>query len=128
MVAAAESARQGDSPWGGELSATGVSSVTASAPPRRASIDAFRGAAVALMLLVNNPGDWDHVYAPLRHSEWHGRTTADLVFPSFLWIVGLVLSLSFESRLAAGASRGALFRMAARRAAVLFAIGIFLCN
>src|SRR4051812_49902961 len=113
MVAAAESARQGEAPRVGGLTTTRVPSSIASAAARRASIDAFRGAAVAVMLLVNNPGDWDHVYAPLRHSEWHGWTTADLVFPSFLWIVGLVLGLSLERRMAAGESRSALFRMAA---------------
>ena len=49
---------------------------------RLASVDALRGLAVAAMLLVNNPGDWGHVYAPLQHAAWHGCTPTDLIFPS----------------------------------------------
>ena len=52
------------------------------------SLDVFRGATVALMILVNNPGSWDHIYAPLDHAEWHGCTPTDLVFPFFLFALG----------------------------------------
>ena len=65
---------------------------------RLASLDAFRGATVAAMLLVNNPGSWSHVYPPLRHAPWHGWTFTDLIFPCFLWIVGLSMALSFARR------------------------------
>src|SRR5919107_736714 len=93
---------------------------------RLVSLDAFRGATIALMVLVNTPGDGQHVYAPLEHAEWHGWTPTDVVFPSFLWIVGLTLTLSFQRRLAAGATRADLFKGALRRAAILFALGLFL--
>jgi predicted acyltransferase len=65
---------------------------------RLASVDALRGITVAAMLLVNDPGDWGHVYAPLRHAEWHGCTPTDLIFPFFLFIVGVSLSLSAAAR------------------------------
>ncbi|MBS1946971.1 MAG: DUF5009 domain-containing protein, partial [Bacteroidetes bacterium] len=52
------------------------------------SLDVFRGATVALMILVNNPGDWSHIYAPLEHAPWHGLTPTDCVFPFFLFAVG----------------------------------------
>ena len=55
---------------------------------RLLSLDAFRGATMALMILVNTPGDGKHVYWPLEHAQWHGWTPTDAVFPSFLWIVG----------------------------------------
>jgi predicted acyltransferase len=58
------------------------------------SVDALRGLTVAAMLLVNNPGDWGHVFAPLRHAEWHGCTPTDLIFPFFLFIVGVSVALA----------------------------------
>jgi predicted acyltransferase len=64
---------------------------------RLLSIDIFRGLTVILMTIVNNPGDWDHIYAPLEHAEWHGYTLTDLVFPSFLFIVGISTVLSKPS-------------------------------
>ena len=73
---------------------------------RLVSLDAFRGATIALMVLVNTPGDGQHVYAPLEHSEWHGWTPTDVVFPSFLWIAGLSMTLSFAKRLSAGREPG----------------------
>ena len=62
---------------------------SAAGAKRLLSLDAFRGATMALMVLVNNPGDGRHVYAPLEHAEWNGWTPTDVVFPSFLWIVGV---------------------------------------
>src|ERR1043166_987811 len=91
---------------------------------RLVSLDAFRGATIALMALVNNPGDGEHVYAPLEHAEWNGWTPTDVVFPSFMWIVGVALTLSFARRLAAGVSRAELFRQVARRAAIIYALGL----
>ena len=64
---------------------------------RLLSIDIFRGLTVILMTIVNNPGDWEHIYAPLEHAEWHGYTLTDLVFPSFLFIVGISTVLSKPS-------------------------------
>ena len=69
---------------------------------RIASVDAMRGLAVAAMLLVNNPGDWGHVYPPLEHAAWNGWTPTDLVFPFFLFIVGVSLSLAMGARIEAG--------------------------
>ena len=72
----------------------------AAVPPgtrRFASVDVLRGWAVAAMLLVNNPGDWGHVFAPLRHADWHGFTPTDLIFPLFLFVVGVSISLGPRS-------------------------------
>jgi len=93
---------------------------------RLASLDAFRGLTIAGMLLVNNPGTWSAIYPPLRHAEWHGWTPTDLIFPFFLFIVGVAMVLSFERLEARGAGRGALLAKAARRAAILFALGLVL--
>lgn len=91
---------------------------------RLVSLDVFRGATMAFMILVNTPGDGAHAYWPLRHADWHGWTPTDVVFPSFVWIVGVALTLSLGRRLARGASRSVLFRQAARRAAILFVLGV----
>lgn len=95
-------------------------------PPRLGSLDAFRGATIASMLLVNNPGSWDAIYPPLRHAPWHGWTFTDLVFPCFLWIVGVSLTLSFAKRMEQGADRAALFRHVVQRSAIIFALGLLL--
>lgn len=63
---------------------------------RLVALDAFRGATIALMILVNTPGSWSYVYSPLRHAEWHGCTPTDLVFPFFLFIVGVAMRFSFK--------------------------------
>jgi predicted acyltransferase len=91
---------------------------------RLASLDVFRGATMAFMILVNNPGDGRNVYWPLEHAEWHGWTPTDVVFPSFLWIVGLAMTLSLGRRLERGDSRAVLLGQAARRAAILFLLGL----
>jgi predicted acyltransferase len=66
----------------------------AAAPARLVSLDAFRGLTIAAMILVNNPGDWGTVYWPLLHVPWHGWTPTDLIFPFFLFMVGMSLTLS----------------------------------
>src|SRR5579871_3898433 len=91
---------------------------------RLVSLDAFRGATMALMVLVNNPGDGKHVYAPFEHADWNGWTPTDVVFPSFMWIVGVAMTLSFAKRLSAGASRSQLFAQAFRRAVIIYLLGI----
>jgi predicted acyltransferase len=78
------------------------------------------------MILVNNPGDWGAVYAPLLHAEWHGWTPTDLIFPFFLFIVGVVIPLALGGRLARGAGRGPLVARAARRALILIGLGLFI--
>src|SRR5271155_1754564 len=92
---------------------------------RLTSLDLFRGATIAAMILVNNPGN-DHAYWPLEHAEWNGWTPTDLIFPFFLFIVGVSLVFSFESRLGRGDSRSLLLRHAFRRAVIIFAIGLAL--
>lgn len=93
---------------------------------RLTSLDAFRGLTIAGMILVNNPGSWSHIYAPLRHAEWHGWTPTDLIFPFFLFIVGVSVPFSFGKRLKRGDSKVTLFRHILRRSVVLFALGLFM--
>jgi predicted acyltransferase len=90
-------------------------------PPRLLSLDVFRGLTVAAMVVVNNPGTWQAVYAPLRHADWHGWTPTDLIFPFFLFIVGVAIPLA----LVPTASRALVLRIV-RRAAVIFALGLVL--
>jgi predicted acyltransferase len=95
-----------------------------STAPRLLSLDVFRGATMALMVLVNDPGDGGHAYAPLQHSDWNGWTLTDTVFPSFLWIVGVAITLSLGKRMEAGVARGQLFAQVLRRAAILYVLGL----
>lgn len=96
------------------------------APGRLASLDAFRGFAIAAMVLVNNPGSWSHVHGPLAHAAWHGCTFTDLIFPCFLVAAGLSLDLSLGRAAEAGEPRWGLLRRLVRRAAVLCLIGVAL--
>lgn len=96
------------------------------ATSRYVSIDVLRGWAVAGMLLVNNAGDWNHVLPWLEHAAWHGFTPADLIFPLFLFIVGLSLELSFAHQLALGVSPSSLQRDAVKRGMRLFLLGVAL--
>ena len=93
---------------------------------RMVSLDVFRGITIAAMILVNDPGSWNHIYAPLEHAEWNGWTPTDLIFPFFLFIAGVSMTLSFASRAARGVTRGAMALYALRRSALIFAIGLFL--
>jgi len=95
-------------------------------PERVASLDVFRGATIAAMILVNDPGSWSHIYPPLEHADWNGWTPTDLIFPFFLFIVGVSLTLSFAARISRGISRGALVLHVVRRSALIFVIGLFL--
>lgn len=88
------------------------------------SLDVFRGATVALMILVNNPGSWSHIYAPLEHSLWHGVTPTDLVFPFFLFAVGNALAFVMPRLRDAGPA--AFWKKVIRRTILIFAIGLFL--
>lgn len=91
---------------------------------RLRSLDVFRGATVALMILVNNPGSWAHLYPPLAHAAWHGVTPTDLVFPFFLFAVGNALALVLP-RFVAGAP-AAFWWKVVRRTLIIFAIGLAL--
>jgi predicted acyltransferase len=95
----------------------------ASGKPRLTSLDVFRGMTIAAMILVNDAGDWGHVYWPLEHAEWHGWTPTDLIFPFFLFIVGISMVLSFDSRQAKGSTRGQLLLHSLKRSVLIFLIG-----
>ena len=96
--------------------------------PRLTSLDAFRGFAIAGMLLVNNPGTWDPTVVPrlLMHAEWHGCTFADLIFPFFLFAVGMAMPFSEVKKLQHAIPAWKRIVIAARRAAVLYLLGAFL--
>lgn len=89
------------------------------------SLDVFRGMTIAGMMLVNNQGASD-AYGPLKHAEWHGWTFTDTVFPFFLWIAGVAMTLSFARRVEEGADRGKLLLHVLRRSAIIFGLGLFL--
>ncbi|MCL4510355.1 MAG: DUF5009 domain-containing protein [Bacteroidetes bacterium] len=103
-----------------------TSSPVSSSPGRLISLDVFRGITIAGMILVNNAGDWSHVYPALAHAEWDGWTPTDLVFPFFLFIIGVAMPFSFTKRLARGESRGKLLRHVITRSLILFALGMLL--
>ena len=93
---------------------------------RLLSLDAFRGLTIALMILVNDPGSWGHIYGPLRHAEWHGITPTDLVFPFFLFIVGVSITLSLSKEKLDSVDRVTIRRKIYMRAAKIFALGLLL--
>ena len=86
----------------------------------------MRGFTIAAMILVNFPGNWDHVYAPLRHSVWNGLTPTDIIAPFFLFIVGVSIALAYTKRLEKGAPKGSMYRKIVIRSFKIFAVGIFL--
>ncbi len=98
----------------------------AARPERLVSLDVFRGMTVAGMLLVNNPGSWSAIYPPLEHAAWHGWTPTDLIFPFFLFIVGITTELSLEARRARGDDERAILRQILRRGALIFLFGFLL--
>ena len=93
---------------------------------RLASIDAFRGATIAGMIIVINPGSWKYIYSPLRHANWHGLTLADLVFPFFLFIVGVSITFSFSKNLELNLPKKNLYPKIVKRALILFVLGLFI--
>ncbi|UCF06230.1 MAG: DUF5009 domain-containing protein [bacterium] len=93
---------------------------------RLASLDAFRGLTIAAMILVNNPGSWSYVYAPFRHAGWHGWTFTDLIFPFFLFIVGVAIAFALGKKLEVGIRKRSLYIKVIRRTLILFALGLFL--
>ena len=101
------------------------SSTLIKSPVRLLSLDVFRGLTVAAMILVNNPGSWSTIYAPLKHAEWNGCTPTDLIFPFFLFIVGVSISYALGSK-KESTSQSKLLFTALKRALILFGLGLFL--
>jgi predicted acyltransferase len=93
-------------------------------PSRLISLDVVRGVTIAFMILVNDNGSERYAYWPLKHAAWNGWTPTDLVFPSFLFLVGVTIVFSTDSRRARGESRKALLLHAVRRAVILFLLGL----
>jgi predicted acyltransferase len=93
---------------------------------RFGSLDVFRGMAIAAMILVNNPGSWNHVYSPLLHAEWHGFTPTDLIFPAFLFIVGVAMPFSLGKYTDGSHTAPSVYWRIFRRSAILFALGLLL--
>jgi predicted acyltransferase len=93
---------------------------------RLLALDVFRGLTVAGMLLVNNPGSWDAIYPPLEHATWWGWTPTDLIFPFFLFIVGITTHLSREARRERGASERELIVQTIRRGAIIILLGLLM--
>lgn len=93
---------------------------------RLLSLDAFRGFTIAAMLLVNNPGDWGHLYGPLGHAAWHGWTFTDWIFPFFVFISGISMTMSLGRRAQLGDSKHSLLMQTVRRGLTIIAIGLAL--
>ncbi len=108
------------------VSAAVSAALTRARAERLASLDAFRGITIVAMILVNNPGKWDDVYAPLQHAAWNGWTPTDLIFPFFLFIIGVAITFSLDQRRVQGARNGQILASVARRTVLIFSLGIFL--
>lgn len=93
---------------------------------RLLSLDVFRGITVAAMILVNNPGQWDAIYPPLKHAQWHGATPTDLIFPFFLFIVGVSISFSLSTKKFYENGHTSLILKLLKRSLILFGLGLFL--
>ncbi|MCT7949720.1 DUF5009 domain-containing protein [Ancylothrix sp. C2] len=98
----------------------------ATKPARLLSLDVFRGIAITAMILVNNPGSWDYIYPPLKHAKWHGCTPTDLVFPFFLFIVGVAMPLSLSKYTPENRPTKTVYQRIIQRCLILFALGLFL--
>jgi len=93
---------------------------------RLLSLDVFRGITVAAMILVNNPGDWGNIYAPLKHAEWNGCTPTDLIFPFFLFIVGVSIVFALDSTKSDINNHPKLIKSVLTRSLKLFSLGLIL--
>lgn len=93
---------------------------------RLISLDALRGYTIVLMVIVNDPGSWNSVYPPLLHAEWNGITLTDLVFPFFLFIVGVSITLAYTRRLESGADKKDLYQKIISRSIKIMLLGWFL--
>ncbi|MGI8919279.1 MAG: acyltransferase family protein [Pyrinomonadaceae bacterium] len=99
-----------------------------SATERLVSLDVFRGLTIAGMVLVNNPGSWSHIYWPLGHASWHGWTPTDLIFPFFLFIVGVSITLALGGRVENAVRTRGVYWKIIKRALIIFALGLFLAG
>jgi predicted acyltransferase len=99
-------------------------SLIAARPGRLLSLDVLRGLTIAFMILVNNNGNESQAYWPLKHAAWNGFTPTDLVFPTFLFLVGISTVYSTAARLAQGATRQSLFLHVLRRSLILYLLGL----
>lgn len=97
-----------------------------STPSRLISLDALRGFTIMAMIVVNDPGSWDHVYAPLLHAEWNGVTPTDYIYPFFIFIIGVSIVMAYQKQLDANANKAALAKKAAWRALKIYLVGLFL--
>lgn len=97
-------------------------------PPatRMQSLDIFRGITIIMMIFVNNPGSWNHMYGPLKHAEWNGWTLTDTIFPFFIFIMGVSITLAFSNKIAAGIGKPQLYKEIFSRSWKLFALGLLL--
>lgn len=93
---------------------------------RLVSLDAFRGITILGMIMVNNPGTWSAMYSPLRHADWHGWTPTDLIFPFFLFIVGVAIVFANSGKLSKGVAKSELVKSAFKRSLILFGLGLIM--
>jgi predicted acyltransferase len=93
---------------------------------RLVSLDVFRGLTIAGMILVNNPGSWSNIYPALQHAKWNGCTPTDYIFPFFLFIVGVAVTISLTKRKESGIDQNKLIWQIFKRGLIIFAIGIFM--
>lgn len=93
---------------------------------RLISLDVFRGITIAGMILVNDPGSWDHIYPALEHAEWNGITPTDLIFPFFLFIVGIAITISLTKRKQQGIGKRKLYQQILKRAIIIFLLGLII--
>ena len=103
--------------------ATTSTAPTPTTRERLLSLDVFRGLTIAGMLLVNDPGTWSAIFPPLEHAAWHGWTPTDLIFPFFLFIVGITTHLSLSARRARGDDDSAIVKQILRRGAIIYLLG-----
>ena len=96
---------------------------------RISALDALRGLAIIAMVLVNNPGSWQAIYAPLKHAEWHGLTPTDVIFPGFIFVMGVTIAIHLPRELTRLNSTMAVVRNTTRRAIMLILLGwgLYLC-
>lgn len=95
------------------------------AKTRLIALDVFRGMTIAGMILVNNPGTWSAIYAPLKHAEWHGITPTDYIFPFFLFIVGVAVPIALGKRIEEGVTRDVYWKIFTR-GLTIFGLGLFM--
>jgi predicted acyltransferase len=93
---------------------------------RLISLDALRGFTIAAMVIVNDPGSWDSVYSPLLHASWHGLTATDLIFPFFIYIVGVSIAFAYTKRMAANVPKEDIYKKILWRSFKIYAVGVFL--